>query len=245
MNLKKRFLPALTAAAVMLTLASCDKASESQSTASQAAESAASSVASVDVLADLTDDELQSLISGSATLDEIAQQRASSTASASGAASASGVASSAAAGSAATAASGATASGAASSQTTAPQASSAASSEPAYEAEIRDLISQLYAVKAKAESGLNSIIAAAKAEYKALPAEKQTKAKKIAICVGKAGELKALESECDQEVDDIVSQMRAILTANGQSTALADEALASYKSQKSAMVDSLTAKLYG
>ena len=38
--------------------------------------------------------------------------------------------------------------------------------------------------------------------------------------------------------------MRAILTANGQSTALADQAMASYKAQKSAMYSQLTAKLY-
>ena len=48
-----------------------------------------------------------------------------------------------------------------------------------------------------------------------------------------------------KEVDDIVNQMRALLTQNGQSTALADEALAAYKAQKSEMVSSLTSKLYG
>ena len=35
-----------------------------------------------------------------------------------------------------------------------------------------------------------------------------------------------------------------VLTANGQSTALADQAMASYKAQKSAMYSQLTAKLY-
>ena len=38
--------------------------------------------------------------------------------------------------------------------------------------------------------------------------------------------------------------LAAILTANGQSTALADQAMASYKAQKSAMYSQLTAKLY-
>ena len=85
----------------------------------------------------------------------------------------------------------------------------------------------------------------AKSEYKALPAAKQTKSRKIAIVMGKASELKAMEASCDKEVDDIVNQMRALLTQNGQSTALADEALAAYKAQKSEMVSSLTSKLYG
>ena len=116
---------------------------------------------------------------------------------------------------------------------------------PEYEQQLQTLINQLYAVKARAESSLNNTIQSATAEYKALPAAKQTKNRKIAIVMGKASELKAMEASCDKEVDDIVNQMRALLTQNGQSTALADEALAAYKAQKSEMVSSLTSKLYG
>ncbi len=55
-----------------------------------------------------------------------------------------------------------------------------------------------------------------------------------------------MEASCDKEVDDIVNQMRALLTQNGQrAPPLADEALAAYKAQKSEMVSSLTSKLYG
>ena len=111
--------------------------------------------------------------------------------------------------------------------------------------QLQALINQLYAVKARAESSLSNTIQSATAEYKALPAAKQTKSRKIAIVMGKASELKAMEASCDKEVDDIVNQMRALLTQNGQSTALADEALAAYKAQKSEMVSSLTSKLYG
>ena len=116
---------------------------------------------------------------------------------------------------------------------------------PEYEQQLQALINQLYAVKARAESSLNNTIQSATAEYKALPAAKQTKSRKIAIVMGKASELKAMEASCDKEVDNIVNQMRALLTQNGQSTALADEALAAYKAQKSEMVSSLTSKLYG
>ena len=129
-------------------------------------------------------------------------------------------------------------------------AASSTSASPAeapssYDVELQALINQLYAVKARAESSLNNTIQSATAEYKALPAAKQTKSRKIAIVMGKASELKAMEASCDKEVDDIVNQMRALLTQNGQSTALADEALAAYKAQKSEMVSSLTSKLYG
>ena len=75
--------------------------------------------------------------------------------------------------------------------------------------------------------------------------EQLTQQRAEAIVMGKASELKAMEASCDKEVDDIVNQMRALLAQNGQSTALADEALAAYKAQKSEMVSSLTSKLYG
>ena len=91
---------------------------------------------------------------------------------------------------------------------------------------------------------LNSCIAGAKAEFKSLPESQQTQARKISIVLARSGRLYAMQASYDREVESIVSQMRAILTANGQGTALADQAMASYKAQKSAMYSRLTAKLY-
>lgn len=136
------------------------------------------------------------------------------------------------------------ASSAASSASASASSSSAAKGAEGYEAEIKALVQQLYRVKARAESGLNSAIASARAEYKALPQSQQTQAKKVSICFSKASQLSALQASCDSEVNSIVSQMRTILKANGQSTALADQAMASYKSQKSAMYSSLMKQLY-
>ena len=123
-------------------------------------------------------------------------------------------------------------------------ASSAGKQEASYEAEVKALLNQLYSVKARAEAELNSCIAGAKAEYKALPKSQQTQARKISIVLARSGKLYAMQASYDKEVESIVSQMRAVLTANGQSTALADQAMASYKAQKSAMYSKLTAKLY-
>lgn len=114
-----------------------------------------------------------------------------------------------------------------------------------YDAELQDLINQLYAVKARAESSLNCAIESAKSEYHALPENERTQSKKISIVMSKSGELKKLESSCDQEVNNIVSQMRTLLQSNGQSTELADQALASYKAQKSALYSSLKSQLMG
>lgn len=214
----------------------------------------------------LTDEDLDKLLSGEITLEELTDEAAASNsgeqeASASAPQEDAGAASapegsSASSGSAASRTeSGSTASsgkqenttGTSSSGTAAATekpASSSGKQEAGYEAEVKVLLKQLYSVKARAEAELNSCIAGAKAEFKSLPESQQTQARKISIVLARSGRLYAMQASYDKEVASIVSQMRAILTANGQSTALADQAMASYKAQKSAMYSQLTAKLY-
>lgn len=214
----------------------------------------------------LTDEDLDKLLSGEITLEELTDEAAASNsgeqeASASAPQEDAGAASapegsSASSGSAASRTeSGSTASsgkqenttGTSSSGTAAATekpASSSGKQEAGYEAEVKVLLKQLYSVKARAEAELNSCIAGAKAEFKSLPESQQTQARKVSIVLARSGRLYAMQASYDKEVASIVSQMRAILTANGQSTALADQAMASYKAQKSAMYSQLTAKLY-
>ena len=214
----------------------------------------------------LTDEDLDKLLSGDITLEELTDETAASNsgeqeASAStpqeGEDSASAPAgSSASSGSAdSRTESGSTASSGKQENTTVASSSGTASAtekpvsssgkqEASYEAEVKALLKQLYSVKARAEAELNSCIAGAKAEFKSLPESQQTQARKISIVLARSGRLYAMQASYDKEVESIVSQMRAILTANGQSTALADQAMASYKAQKSAMYSQLTAKLY-
>lgn len=214
----------------------------------------------------LTDDDLDKLISGEITLEQLTgeaaassggEQEASASVPQEGADSVSAPADSAASSassasrteSSSTASSGkqenttgTSSSGAAS--TTEKPASSSGKQEASYEAEVKALLKQLYSVKARAEAELNSCIAGAKAEFKSLPESQQTQARKISIVLARSGRLYSMQASYDREVENIVSQMRAVLTANGQSTALADQAMASYKAQKSAMYSKLTAKLY-
>ena len=214
----------------------------------------------------LTDEDLDKLLSGDITLEELTdetaasnsgEQEASASAPQEGADSVSAPAgSSASSGSAAsrtesssTASSGkqentTVASSSGTAAATEKPASSSGKQEASYEAEVKALLKQLYSVKARAEAELNSCIAGAKAEFKSLPESQQTQARKISIVLARSGRLYAMQASYDKEVESIVSQMRAILTANGQSTALADQAMASYKAQKSAMYSQLTAKLY-
>ena len=214
----------------------------------------------------LTDEDLDKLLSGDITLEELTdetaasnsgEQEASASAPQEGEDSASAPAgSSASSGSAdsrtesgSTASSGkqentTVASSSGTAAATEKPASSSGKQEASYEAEVKALLKQLYSVKARAEAELNSCIAGAKAEFKSLPESQQTQAHKISIVLARSGRLYAMQASYDKEVESIVSQMRAILTANGQSTALADQAMASYKAQKSAMYSQLTAKLY-
>ena len=67
-------------------------------------------------------------------------------------------------------------------------ASASASSKPApagYEEELKALIRQVYAVKARAENGLNACIAESKAEYRALPKSQKTQTRKLMIVLSK------------------------------------------------------------
>lgn len=206
----------------------------------------------------LTDDDLDKLLSGEITLEELTGEAAASSGGEQAAASApqeeAGSAASSGSSGSQTESSNASSSGkkenttGTSSSSTASAAEKPASSsgkqEAAYETEVKALLKQLYSVKARAESELNSCIAGAKAEYKALPESQQTQARKISIALARSGRLYAMQASYDKEVENIVSQMRTVLTANGQSTALADQAMASYKAQKSAMYSHLTAKLY-
>ena len=214
----------------------------------------------------LTDDELDKLLSGEITLEQLTDEAAASgsgeqeasagapqeeadPASAPAASAASTAGSASRTGSSSTASSGKqeTAAGTSSSSTASASekpASSSGKQEASYEKEVKALLKQLYSVKARAEAELNSCIAGAKAEFKALPESQQTQARKISIVLARSGRLYAMQASYDKEVESIVSQMRAVLTANGQSTALADQAMASYKAQKSAMYSQLTSKLY-
>ena len=201
----------------------------------------------------LTDDDLDKLLSGEITLEELTGEAAASSggeqeAAASAPQEEAGSAASSGSSGSQTESSNASSSkqetaGTANSGTEKP-ASSSGKQEAAYETEVKALLKQLYSVKARAESELNSCIAGAKAEYKALPESQQTQARKISIALARSGRLYAMQASYDKEVENIVSQMRTVLTANGQSTALADQAMASYKAQKSAMYSQLTAKLY-
>lgn len=237
------------------------------------AEGAASLASSEAASLAISDEELNKLISGEASLEEFetnlftqteegeaasasSEEAASSEAAESeSAASSEEAASSPAASSSASSASSraASASNSSSSSSSSKNTSSSSSSsstaqEAEYEKEVKALLQELYTLRAQAMADLNACIDSAWTEYMALPEEQRTPtnklSKKLSITFSKAGELAAMQSYYDKEVDRIVSEMRTILTENGQSTELADQALASYKKEKSDTYAACMAKLY-
>lgn len=227
-------LTALAASAVVLFSGCADEAASSSTAPAAGSETTAASSAaqassqSTELLSSLTTKELEELVSGDVTLVQLEKERLGVTETPS----------------AASTTTPSTASSKKNSSTSSSKTTTTTASA-SYEDEIQNLLNQLYAVKAKAESGLNSAIQSAKNEYYALPDEQKSQAKKISIVMGKASELQNLQSTCDAEVNRIVEQMRKVLRANGQSTALADQALASYEAQKESTYASLKSKLLG
>ena len=245
---KAGLLLATVAVSAAVLLSGCDEESASSVSASSASTGTTQTTASTGVqpsgataeqtsalISSLTSAEIKELVSGNTTLAELEKQRFdlpdTTTTETTTEAPAESTQPS--------------AESAASSQAPA-SASSTASSTAApssYDVELQDLLNQLYAVKARAESGLNSAIQSAKNEYHALPASQQTTAKKLSIVMSKSSQLKSLQSSCDSEVNAIVNKMRQLLRANGQSTALADQALAAYEAEKSSTYSSLRSQL--
>lgn len=102
-----------------------------------------------------------------------------------------------------------------------------------YTAKIRAQIARMYVLKATYVSELEGIVSATKAEFVALPANQRTDAKKQAVVMARVGELSALEGECDKKVATVVTELRRLLKADGQSGATADLVETTYANEKS------------
>ena len=100
------------------------------------------------------------------------------------------------------------------------------------DAEIQRLITKLYVLRGSYTSKLNGLISSAKSEFNALPESQRTDTARRRIISSKISQGSALEGACDAQVSAIVSQIRSRLSAAGQSTALADQIMSAYQSEK-------------
>lgn len=91
---------------------------------------------------------------------------------------------------------------------------------------------KLYGARSVFEGKLNALVASAKAEYAALPAEQRTDAAKKSIYSSMLSSAGAIESECDATVESLLAQMSAELSAAGESTAPVDQLRSYYQEAK-------------
>lgn len=117
-------------------------------------------------------------------------------------------------------------------QSAAPEQSSGASSAPlsAEEQEIQQLIATMYVLQATYEGKLEAEVQGAIDEYLA---GEQTSENRARVVYKRIEGLLAMEKECDAQVAQVVSRLRELLKATGQSEELAKQAEAAYQQEKS------------
>lgn len=105
-------------------------------------------------------------------------------------------------------------------------------SEEQYNMRIAELVARMYSIKADFVSQLASFESSVIAQYKALPAEQRTTATKSRIVSENMNYIMGLEAQCDAQVAAVTSELTAIMTANGKSTALVDQINTAYINEK-------------
>lgn len=94
-------------------------------------------------------------------------------------------------------------------------------------------IAKLYVVKSRFLSELTSIEKSIRNQYVSLPEEKQIPSERQRIAGQYIRTVAAMEVECDKEVDAILDELKAELTAAGMDTTMADNLLKAYNEEKS------------
>ena len=94
------------------------------------------------------------------------------------------------------------------------------------EEKLKDLIQQMYDLRDTFSGHVDAIINECIAEFLALDPSEQTKMNKIRIVSARLGEVADMEDDCDNQVADIVSQIREI------DPALADQVEQQYQNEK-------------
>ena len=135
---------------------------------------------------------------------------------------------------------------AASSSTSASASSSSGSSHTTEttDAKINAYVWQLRNLQKRSSKKLYQTASSAYSEYMEHPVEERNLALKVSIVLGKTMELTKLQSECDKEFQEIVTELRQYLRESGYDQSIADAAEKEYKEEKDAMIKELTNVTY-
>lgn len=127
--------------------------------------------------------------------------------------------------------------------------SASASSGSSHTTETTDVkinayVRRLRNLQKRSSKKLYQTASSAYSEYMEHPVEERNLALKVSIVLGKTMELTKLQSECDKEFKEIVTELRQYLRENGYDQSIADAAEKEYKEEKDAMIKELTNVTY-
>lgn len=112
------------------------------------------------------------------------------------------------------------------------------------DAKINAYVRRLRNQQKRSSKKLYQTASSAYSEYMEHPVEERNLALKVSIVLGKTMELTKLQSECDKEFKEIVTELRQYLRENGYDQSIADAAEKEYKEEKDAMIKELTNVTY-
>lgn len=135
------------------------------------------------------------------------------------------------------------------SSSSSPSTSASASSGSSHTTETTDAkvnayVRRLRNLQKRSSKKLYQTASSAYSEYMEHPVEERNLALKVSIVLGKTMELTKLQSECDKEFKEIVTELRQYLRENGYDQSIADAAEKEYKEEKDAMIKELTNVTY-
>ena len=133
---------------------------------------------------------------------------------------------------------------AASSSTSASASSGSSHTTETTDAKINAYVRRLRNLQKRSSKKLYQTASSAYSEYMEHPVEERNLALKVSIVLGKTMELTKLQSECDKEFKEIVTELRQYLRENGYDQSIADAAEKEYKEEKDAMIKELTNVTY-
>lgn len=133
---------------------------------------------------------------------------------------------------------------AASSSTSASASSDSSHTTETTDAKINAYVRRLRNLQKRSSKKLYQTASSAYSEYMEHPVEERNLALKVSIVLGKTMELTKLQSECDKEFQEIVTELRQYLRENGYDQSIADAAEKEYKEEKDAMIKELTNVTY-
>lgn len=133
---------------------------------------------------------------------------------------------------------------AASSSTSASASSGSSHTTETTDAKVNAYVRRLQNLQKRSSKKLYQTASSAYSEYMEHPVEERNLALKVSIVLGKTMELTKLQSECDKEFQEIVTELRHYLRENGYDQSIADAAEKEYKEEKDAMIKELTNVTY-